>query len=149
MVISWRAMVFMPICGGASRRRPPRPSARSRSKPTSCRPSARKGICVSPSSIPTRRPLLPIFAACAAAGLLAGTSWPLVPLALERQGVDKALIGVIAAAWGVGMLLTAPRIPHLAARFGTVPLMVVAVVIGAAVSVGYTLISNPYAWFAL
>ena len=104
---------------------------------------------MSPSSIPAHRPLLPIFAACAAAGLLAGTSWPLVPLALERQGVDKALIGVIAAAWGIGMLLTAPRVPHLAARFGTVPLMVVTVVVGAAVSVGYTLISNPYAWFAL
>lgn len=104
---------------------------------------------MSPNSVSGRRPLVPILAACAAAGLLAGTSWPLVPLALEHQGVDKAAIGVIAAAWGVGMLLTAPRIPHLAARFGTVPLMVVAVVVGAAVSVAYTLTSHPVVWFGL
>jgi MFS family permease len=104
---------------------------------------------VSPNSVPSRRPLVPILAACAAAGLLAGTSWPLVPLALERQGIDKAVIGVIAAAWGMGMLLTAPRIPHLAARFGTVPLIVGAVVVGAAVSVAYTLTSNPWVWFVL
>lgn len=104
---------------------------------------------MSPNSVPSRRPLVPILAACAAAGLLAGTSWPLVPLALERQGIDKAVIGVIAAAWGMGMLLTAPRIPHLAARFGTVPLIVGAVVVGAAVSVAYTLTSNPWVWFVL
>jgi MFS family permease len=93
--------------------------------------------------------LLPILAACGAAGLLAGTSWPLVPLALERQGFDKLVIGGIAAAWGIGMLLTAPRIPHLAVRLGTVPLIVGAVVVGAAVSVAYTLTSNPIVWFAL
>ncbi|WIM11839.1 MFS transporter [Enhydrobacter sp.] len=104
---------------------------------------------MSPNSVPARRPLVPILAACAAAGLLAGASWPLVPLALERQGVDKASIGVIAAAWGIGMLLTATRIPRLAARYGTVPLMVGAVVVGAAVSVAYTFTSSPIVWFAL
>jgi MFS family permease len=108
-----------------------------------------KDICVLPNSGMLRRPLVPILAACAAAGLLAGTSWPLVPLALERQGVDKAVIGIIAAAWGIGMILTAPRIPHLAARFGTVPLIVSAVVVGAAVSVAYTLTSDPKIWFLL
>ncbi|HEY6980913.1 MFS transporter [Reyranella sp.] len=104
---------------------------------------------MSPNSVASRQPLLPILAACGAAGLLAGTSWPLVPLALERQGFDKLVIGGIAAAWGIGMLLTAPRIPHLAVRLGTVPLIVGAVVVGAAVSVAYTLTSNPIVWFAL
>jgi MFS family permease len=104
---------------------------------------------VSPNSAVSRRPLVPVLVACAAAGLLAGTSWPLVPLALERQGVDKLTIGGIAAAWGIGMLLTATRIPHLAARLGAVPLIVGAVVIGAAISVAYTLTRNPAVWFML
>lgn len=104
---------------------------------------------MSPNSAVPRRPLVPILAACGAAGLLAGTSWPLVPLALERQGVDKLVIGGIAAAWGIGMILTAPRIPHLAARFGTVPLIVGAVIVGSAVSVAYTLTSDPIVWFVL
>ena len=39
---------------------------------------------------------------------------PLVPLALERMGHDKLTIGIVAAAWGVGML--AFRHAHSAAR---------------------------------
>ncbi len=60
------------------------------------------------------RSLLPVFAACAAIGLQAGTAMPLVPLALERMGHDKLTIGIVAAAWGVGMLATA--LAHPAAR---------------------------------
>src|SRR5712664_3614387 len=67
------------------------------------------------------RTLLPVFAACAAMGLQAGVALPLVPLALERQGEDKLTIGLVAAAWGIGMLATASHIPRLAARFGAVP----------------------------
>ena len=53
---------------------------------------------------------------------------PLVPLALERQGHDKLTIGIVSAAWGVGMLATASHIPRLAARWGAVPFIVGAVV---------------------
>ena len=74
---------------------------------------------------------------------------PLVPLALERQGVDNLTIGIISAAWGVGMLATATRIPHLAARLGAVPLIFASLVIGAAISVAYTLTANPAIWFCL
>uniref|UniRef100_UPI003783D5A9 hypothetical protein n=1 Tax=Reyranella sp. TaxID=1929291 RepID=UPI003783D5A9 len=62
---------------------------------------------MSPSSAVAAGPwrsLLPVFAACAAIGLQAGVAMPLVPLALERQGADKLTIGIIAAAWGIGML---------------------------------------------
>ncbi len=93
------------------------------------------------------RSLLPIFAACAAIGLQAGVAMPLVPLALERRGVDKFTIGVIAAGWAVGMLLTAPHIPRLAARFGAVPFIIGAVVAGSALTVGYTLTDSLVAWF--
>ena len=64
------------------------------------------------------RALLPVFLACAAIGLQAGVALPLVPLALERQGADKLTIGIVAAAWGIGMLAFGTRIPQMAARFG-------------------------------
>ncbi|MGE0578231.1 MAG: MFS transporter [Reyranella sp.] len=95
------------------------------------------------------RSLLPVFAACAAIGLQAGVAMPLVPLALERQGADKLTIGVIAAAWGIGMLATAGHIPRFAARFGAVPFIFAAVVAGSAITLAYTLTDSPAAWFVL
>ena len=78
----------------------------------------------SPAIASPRRTLLPVFAACAAIGLQAGIGIPLVPLALEQQGHDKLTIGIVSAAWAVGMLSFGTRIPALAARFGTVPAIV-------------------------
>ena len=95
------------------------------------------------------RTLLPVFIACAVIGLQGGVAIPLVPLALERAGSDKFTIGIVTAAWPVGMLLFGPRIPHLAARLGAVPLIVISVVISAALSIAYTLTSGPVAWFAI
>ena len=95
------------------------------------------------------RTLLPVFAACAAIGLQAGTAMPLVPLALERMGHDKLTIGIVAAAWGVGMLATASHIPRLAARWGAVPFIVGAVVAGSAITVAYTLTDSVAIWFIL
>ena len=37
---------------------------------------------------------------------------PLVPLALERQGADNLTIGIVAPAWGIGMLATALAHPR-------------------------------------
>ena len=107
---------------------------------------------MSPTSQPAVGPwrsLLPVFAACAAIGLQAGVALPLVPLALDRQGADKLTIGIVAAAWGIGMLLTAPHIPRLAARFGAVPFIVAAVVVGSGLTVAYTLTESVVVWFVL
>ncbi len=95
------------------------------------------------------RSLLPVFAACAAIGLQAGVALPLVPLALERQGHDKLTIGIVAAAWAIGMLTTGSHIPRLAARFGAVPFIIGAVVAGSAITVAYTLTDNVFVWFIL
>jgi len=95
------------------------------------------------------RPLLPVFAACGAIGLQAGVALPLVPLALERQGADKLTIGVVAAAWAIGMLATASHIPRLAARFGAVPFIIAAVLAGSAITVAYTLTDSVVVWFVL
>ena len=92
------------------------------------------------------RALLPVFAACAAIGLQAGVALPLVPLALERQGTDKLTIGVVAACWAIGMLAFGTRIPHLASRFGAVPVIIVSVVAGSLINVAYTVTSGPIAW---
>ena len=112
----------------------------------------RKAICVSPTSVAAAgswRSLVPVFAACAAIGLQAGVAMPLVPLALEKQGVHKLTIGVIAAAWAVGMLLTAPYIPRLAARLGAVPFILASVVAGSVITVSYTMTDRPAVWFVL
>src|SRR5262245_1176317 len=95
------------------------------------------------------RALLPVFAACGAIGLQAGVAIPLVPLALERQGVDKLTIGIVGAAWAVGMLATAPYIPRLAARFAALPFIFAAVVAGSVITVAYTLTDSVVAWFLL
>jgi MFS family permease len=117
------------------------------------RRSVPRDICVSPTSPALAtgvwRSLLPVFAACGAIGLQAGVALPLVPLALERQGHDKLTIGVVAAAWAVGMLATAPYIPRLAARWGAVPFIIGAVVAGSALTVGYTLTDSVVVWFVL
>ncbi|MCA0303117.1 MAG: MFS transporter [Proteobacteria bacterium] len=109
---------------------------------------------MSPTDIPGAggnpwRALLPVFAATGAIGLQAGVALPLVPLALEKRGVDKLTIGVVAAAWAVGMLLTAPFIPRLAARLGAVPFIIGAVVAGSALTVAYTLTDSLAAWFVI
>ena len=98
------------------------------------------------SSAGTWRTLVPVFAACAAIGLQAGVAMPLVPLALEREGADKFTIGVVSAAWAVGMLAFGTRIPALAARLGAARAIVLAVVIGSAITLAYTVTSGPLAW---
>lgn len=102
-----------------------------------------------PAIAEPRRTLLPVFAACAAIGLQAGVTMPLVPLALERQGHDKLTIGIVGAMWAIGMLSFGTRIPQLAARFGAVPAIVGAVVIGALINCAYTVTSGPIPWAIL
>ncbi len=100
----------------------------------------------SPAIADPRRTLLPVFAACAAIGLQAGVGMPLVPLALEQQGVSKLTIGLVSACWAISMLTFGTRIPALAARFGAVPAIVGAVVIGALINCSYTVTTGPIAW---
>jgi MFS family permease len=103
----------------------------------------------SPAVAQPRRTLLPVFAACAAIGLQAGVSMPLVPLALEQQGHDKFTIGIVSASWAIGMLAFGTRIPQLAARFGAVPAIVGSVIIGALINCAFTVTSGPVVWAVL
>lgn len=96
-----------------------------------------------------RHTLVPVFAACAAIGLQAGIGMPLVPLALEQQGHDKLTIGLVSAAWAIGMLLFGTRIPAAASRLGTVPAIIGSVVVGALINCAYTVTSGPVVWAIL
>ncbi len=102
-----------------------------------------------PAAGQSRQTLVPVFAACAAIGLQAGVNMPLVPLALEQQGHDKLTIGIVSAAWAIGMLCFGTRIPQLAARFGAVPAIIGSVVVGAVINCAYTVTSGPIAWAVL
>ncbi|MBS0540754.1 MAG: MFS transporter [Proteobacteria bacterium] len=95
------------------------------------------------------RPLLPVFVSCFAFGLQAGTGMPLVPLALEHRGVDNFVIGIVSAAWGVGMIATAHFIPAMAARLGAVRLISACVLLNAAISVVFAFTSDTALWFGL
>jgi MFS family permease len=95
------------------------------------------------------RTLVPVFAACGAIGLQAGVAMPLVPLALERAGADRFTIGLVSAAWAVGMLAFGSHIPWLAARLGAARAIISAVALGSLILVGYTVTSGPVPWAIL
>src|SRR5262245_33272245 len=74
---------------------------------------------------------------------------PLVPLALERQGVDNFTIGIVSMAWGIGMIATTHRIPALAARLGAVPIICLGTLLNAAISVVFAYTEGVALWFVL
>lgn len=116
-----------------------------------CHPSATKGICVSPNSAAATpwRALLPVYVACFAFGLQVGAALPLVPLALERRGVDNFTIGLVSAAWGIGMIATAHRIPAVAARIGAIPLICLSLIVTSLIAVAFAFTEGTALWFGL
>jgi MFS family permease len=110
-----------------------------------------KGICVSPNSTAATpwRALLPVYVACLAFGLQVGAALPLVPLALERRGVDNFTIGLVSAAWGVGMIATAHRIPAVAARIGAIPLICLSLIVTSLIAVAFAFTEGTALWFGL
>ncbi|CAN5790372.1 MFS transporter [soil metagenome] len=95
------------------------------------------------------RPLLPIYLSCLAFGLQVGTGMPLVPLALEHRGSDNLTIGIVSAAWGIGMIATAHLIPAAAARLGAVRLICASILLNAAISVVFAYTQDVALWFGL
>jgi MFS family permease len=95
------------------------------------------------------RALLPVYVACLAFGVQVGAALPLVPLALERRGVDNFTIGLVSAAWGIGMISTAHRIPAAAARIGTIPLICLSLLMTAGISVAFAYTEGTVLWFVL
>ena len=95
------------------------------------------------------RALLPVYVACLAFGVQVGAAMPLVPLALERRGVDNLTIGLVSAAWGVGMISTAHRIPWAASRVGTIPLICLSLLVTAAIAIAFAYTEGTVFWMVL
>jgi MFS family permease len=95
------------------------------------------------------RRLLPVYLSCLGYGVQAGAAMPLVPLALEHRGIDTVTIGLVEAAWGVGMIATAHRIPALAARVGAVRLVCGALAASAVLAIAFAYTTSLPLWFAL
>jgi MFS family permease len=95
------------------------------------------------------RRLLPVYLSCLGYGVQAGAAMPLVPLALEHRGIDTVTIGLVEAAWGVGMIATAHRIPAIAARLGAVKLVCAALAASALLAVTFAYTTNLPLWFLL
>jgi MFS family permease len=97
----------------------------------------------------TRQRLLPVYLSCLGYGVQAGAAMPLVPLALEHRGIDTVTIGLVEAAWGVGMIATAHRIPAIAARLGAVKLVCAALAASALLAVTFAYTTSLPLWFLL
>lgn len=98
---------------------------------------------------PTWRALLPIYLSCLGYGVQAGAGMPLVPLALQQRGIDNVTIGLVEAAWGVGMIVTAHRVPAVAARLGAVPIVCAALLSGALLAIVFAFTTSLPLWFVL
>ncbi|MGE0420650.1 MAG: MFS transporter [Reyranellaceae bacterium] len=85
--------------------------------------------------------LWPVYVAIFGAGVMMGTSIPIVPLALEARGVDRLTIGLSGALWSVGLLAFGAHIPRWAERVGAVPLIWIALGASAVIQLvqGFTL----------
>ncbi|QQS14314.1 MAG: MFS transporter [Rhodospirillales bacterium] len=104
---------------------------------------------VSPPPATAGGPLWPVHVAILGAGLMMGAAMPLVPLALEARGIDNTTIGLNGAMWAVGLLAAGPFIPRWAARLGTLPLLWLALLANALLTLGYVWTDDLPTWFAL
>jgi MFS family permease len=77
--------------------------------------------------------LWPVYVAIFGAGVMMGTSIPIVPLALEARGIDRLTIGLSGALWSVGLLVFGAYIPRWAERLGAVPLIWIALAVSAVI----------------
>jgi MFS family permease len=85
--------------------------------------------------------LWPVYVAIFGAGVMMGTSIPIVPLALEARGVDRLTNGLSGAMWSVGLLVFGAYIPRWAGRVGAVTLIWIALGVSAVIQLaqGFTL----------
>lgn len=82
-------------------------------------------------------------------GLALGLTYPLLTLLLVAQGVAPHVIGLNAAAMGVGIVISTVTIPWLTARYSAGTLMVAGLLGAACMITGFALTDNVALWFAL
>ncbi|WP_430390299.1 MFS transporter [Dyella sp. 20L07] len=90
-----------------------------------------------------------VIAAATIFGLSYSLSAPLIAMSLADRGYGSAFIGLNAAMHAMGVLLIAPLMPSLAARFGARQLAVVALIVTALVLALFTQLQAVAWWFPL
>ena len=95
------------------------------------------------------RNLVAVSGVLGVAALVHGFSLPLLSLALERQGVGTAMIGLSTAVQYLSVLAVAPFVPRLMARKGPVPMMLWSICATALLLVLLPALPNVYIWFVL
>lgn len=82
-------------------------------------------------------------------GIAIGLGVPLLSVVLENRGFSASLIGLNTAVAGLASIAAAPVAIPIAARFGVVATMLVAILAGAAAFVGFYFAPSFWMWFPL
>ncbi|ULU23953.1 MFS transporter [Dyella terrae] len=110
-------------------------------------------VAVPAAQVLSRWPRLLSTAAVIVAATIFGLSYslsaPLIAMSLAAGGHSGTYIGVNAAMHALGVLLIAPAMPALAARFGARALAVAALVVTAVVLAAFTRVTDVAWWFPL
>ncbi|GEO98607.1 MFS transporter [Methylobacterium haplocladii] len=85
----------------------------------------------------------------AVVGIGLSLSIPLLSLEMERMGASGSMIGLNTAVGGFASILTVPFVPRLAARVGVLQLLLLSIVFGAALLVGFKVFYDFAWWFPL
>lgn len=96
-----------------------------------------------------KRSLTVVVLTISVVSLTLGLTWPLLSLILESQGESAILIGLSTASQTVAVFAVLPLAPWMMSRFGTVPLVAIAI---ATIIVALLLLPafpNVYAWFPI
>lgn len=89
------------------------------------------------------------IASISAVGIAIGLGVPLLSVILENRGFSATTIGLNTAVAGLASIATAPLAIPVAARFGVVPTMLAAIVVGAFSFLGFYVASDFWMWFPL
>ena len=95
------------------------------------------------------RSLIAAVAAISAVGIAIGLGLPLLSIIMEKRGISSTLIGLNSAMAGIAAMAVAPFTTRLSHHFGTVPVMVISIVLAAASALGFYYIENFWMWFPL
>ena len=96
-----------------------------------------------------RRSLTAVIACITAVGMGLGVSIPLLALAMERQGVPSALIGLNTAMPALATFFVTPFVPYILRRMNTLTFVYICLAVSAIAMPIYYLVPNIWFWFPL
>ncbi|MBI2718802.1 MAG: MFS transporter [Rhizobiales bacterium] len=93
--------------------------------------------------------LVAAIATVACADIAMGLTLQLLPLLMERQGLNASLIGANAAMGPIGILIAGPLLPMVVGRLGSKPVAIAVIAILFAGLAAFHLTSNVWLWFPI